>query len=270
MLEVVLVGSVPAVGREAPGLERLARPVGQLRAAGHRPPAAVHQAADDAMFGVVVGGQRVVAQVEAGEAPHARLPRGVVRVAQSFLEQRVVALAVVEPVHAGRKLAEVHAVPRQLGGRRARLRVLPDVPVDSRAVAVQQDLRGAQRVQVGQAVDVLRRVVGAVQRSPARHAQQVAARVEVAVVELQVGVRDRVEHLPFEQRPVRRRHRFADVERGSGHRYVPVVCRIAARAASRKEAAGQPAKNSVRNGVAGSAAIRAAGPCWTMRPSSMA
>ena len=70
-----------------------------MRGAQQRAAAAVHDAADDAVLGVVVGLRRLVRvarQVGAGEALHPLAVGGVQRLAQPLLEQAVVALAVVQ------------------------------------------------------------------------------------------------------------------------------------------------------------------------------
>ena len=165
------------------------------------------------MLGVVVGLGRLVGvagQVEAGEALHPLAVGGVPRLAQPLLEQAVVALAVVQRVEAGRVLLVVHAVAAQLGDGGLRLRVLPDVAFDALPVQVVDVARPAERVEVGKGGDVLRRVVGAVQPAPARYALQIALLVEVAVVEDPARLGDGVDQVPLQQRPARRRHRFAD------------------------------------------------------------
>ncbi len=231
--DVVVVIPVAAAGVEpARDLEGVAAPVGGGRRAQQRAAAAGHGAADDAVLGVVVGLRRLVRvarQVEAGEALHALAVDGVPRLAQPLLEQAVVPLAVVQRVEAGRVLLVVHAVAAQLGDGGLRLRVLPDVAFDAVPEQVVHVARPAHRVEIGKGGDVLRRVVGAVQRAPARHALQVALLVEVAVVEDPARLGDGVDQVPLQQRPARRRHRFADGDhrtpihrRASGAQSAPV------------------------------------------------
>ena len=214
--QVVVEVAVAAPRLEAPlDLERVAGPVDRLRPAQHRTAAAVEDAADDAVLGVVVGLGRLVGvarQVEAGEAADALPPGEVPRLAEPLLEQAVVALAVVHPVEGGRELLVVHAVGAELRDGRPRLRVLPDVALHAAPVQRQHPLGAAQRVEVRPVGHVLGGVVGAVQRPPAREALEVAALVEVAVEERRDRRLDRAHQLAFQERPVRGRG-----GRGDGH-----------------------------------------------------
>lgn len=222
VLDVVVPRAMPAQRREAPlAFERVASPVDRGGGAQHRAAAAGHDAADQTVLPVVVGRARVLTQIEAGVAAHARPVGRVPWLGQPLLEQPVEALGVVHGVEAGRELLVVHAAAgqRALGG--ARFRVLPHVALDAVPIQLEHALRAAERVELGPAGDVLRRVVGAVQRPPTRIAQQVAALVEVPGVERLDRLRQRRHQSTLQQRPMRRRQRRRQFQ--SGLRQAAVV-----------------------------------------------
>ena len=98
----------------------------------HRATGAVEEGADDLVLRVVVlrarPHRRVRAHVHLAEAPHALLEIALRRVHQPVEIERGEALAVVDPVEHGRKLAVVHAVLGEGDVRRLGVRILPDVP----------------------------------------------------------------------------------------------------------------------------------------------
>ena len=218
--QVVVEVAVAAPRLEAPlDLERIAGPVDRLRRAQHRAAAAVQDAADDPVLRVVVGLGRLVGvarQVEAGEAADALPPDHVPGLAQPFLEQAVVALAVVHPVEAGGELLVVHAVGAQLGDRGLGFGVLPDVAVHAAAEQLQHLLGAAEGVEIGPVGHVLRGIVGAVQGAPAHKALEVAALVEVAVVKRRDRRLDGAHQLALQQRPVGWRGGGGDGHGGGG------------------------------------------------------
>ena len=221
VIDVVLPGAVPAERREASlAFERIASPIEGGGPAQHRAAAAGHHAADQAVPGIVVGGAGVLVHVEAGVAAHARLIGRVPRLGQPLLEQPVEALGVVHEVEAGRELLVVHAVARQWALDGACLGVLLHVALDAVPVQVQHPFGAAKRVELGPAGDVLRGIVGAVQRAPARVAQEVAALVEVLGVELLDRLRQRGHELALKEGPMRGRHRSGQFQGGVGQRAV--------------------------------------------------
>ena len=72
---------------------------------------------------------------------------------------------------------------------------------------------GAERVQLGPAIEVLERIVRPVVRAPAQEALQIAALVVVLLVELAARGHVLGEQPPLERRPRGRRHRRVDDER---------------------------------------------------------
>src|SRR5688572_1207359 len=157
------------------------------------------------MLFVIVADVRVVAGVPAGPAAHPTYQCLVVWRREPLKEDRGPRLAVVEPVEAGVELLVVHPVPAKLHLGRFRLGVLPEMSFQP--VLVQRDdaVVGAQGVQDGPVQQVFERVVRAVVAGPARHAQQVPALVEVAGEELLARPALRLQQLPLQQRPARRR-----------------------------------------------------------------
>ena len=218
--QVVVEVAVAAPRLEAPlDLERIAGPVDRLRRAQHRAAAAVQDAADDAVLGVIVGLRRLVGvarKVEAGEAADALPPDQVPRLAEPLLEQAVVSLAVVHPVEAGGELLVVHAVGAQPGDRGLGFGVLPDVAVHAAAEQLQHLLGAAKGVEVGPVGHVLRGIVGAVQGAPAHKALEEAALVEVAVVERRDRRLDGAHQLALQERPVGGRGGGGDGHGGGG------------------------------------------------------
>ena len=86
------------------------------------------------------------------------------------------------------------------------LGVLAQVALPCLPVEVEDDLRGAEGVELGPVGEVLGGVVWAVVASPPGVACEVAALVEVAVVELLGGGRLHVDQQALQQCPSRRRH----------------------------------------------------------------
>ena len=129
MLEHLLVAVLAVAGPEPVlDFDRVAGPVEGRRLAEQGPAAAVEQAADDLVLGVVVGCAGIVVQVEAG-VPRDPLPEpGVVRVGQALEVEDRQPLAVVQPVEHDGKFLVVHPVARErhvLGPGRG---VLAEVP----------------------------------------------------------------------------------------------------------------------------------------------
>jgi hypothetical protein len=96
---------------------------------------------------VIVFGLRVVAHIEAGEAPHALLVRLGFRCGESVVVERRQALARVLPVKGGDELAVEHPVFGLLGGGRPRLGELPEVSLPDLFVEFEHAVRAAQGVQ---------------------------------------------------------------------------------------------------------------------------
>ena len=119
-------------------------------------------------------------------------------------------LAVVNPIERDGKLAVVHAVAGELHVDGLGQRVLPQVPLPAFLVHGQHVIAAAQGVQqrpIGQALDG---VVRAVVAAPALDAQQVAALVEVALVELATGGGVGPQDFALQERPLGRRHGRGD------------------------------------------------------------
>ena len=127
-------------------LDRVAGPVQGGGLAQQRSAAAIEQTADHPVAGIVVPGDRVLIQVEAGIAPRARLEGGVVRGAQPLQVEGVEPLAVVPPVEHHRELLEVHAVAGEFHLHGPGLGVLPQVSLPGRQVAFQHYRVGAEGI----------------------------------------------------------------------------------------------------------------------------
>ena len=116
----------------------------------------------------------------------------------------------MHPVGLRRELLHVHAVAPRRNLRRLRLGVLPQHAVMRLQIELLDLIVGAERVELGPAVEVLEGIVRAVVRTPAQEALDVAAIVVVLPVELAAGRHLLGEETAFEHGPGRRRHRRVD------------------------------------------------------------
>src|SRR5579875_3038686 len=217
ILEVLQHLFVAAFGMAEPEavlyLDGIAGPVQGSGLTKQRATAAIEQAADDLVLRVIVGGARVLVEVEAGEAADTLAEGPIVRVGQALDVEGRQPLAVVQPVEHDREFLVVHAVAGErdilsLGGG-----VLPEVSFPGLLVQLQDRIRGAESMQDGPVGAVLDGIVGTVVASPAFDAHQVPALVEVALKELLARCAVRAKQLAFEKRPCRRRHRRCRRER---------------------------------------------------------
>ena len=208
VLQHLLVARLAVQRSEAPlDLDRIARPVDRRRLAQHRAPAAVEHAADQLPLRVVVVGDRVVAHVEACEAPGAGDQLAVVRAGQALEHEGGQPLAGVHPVEHHGELFEVHAVAGERHIDGLGLGVLPDVAVPGAFVQLQHHVGSAQGVQRRPVGEVLGGVVRTVVARPARNTEEIAALVEVVLEELLAGAALGADELALQQRPPGRRHR---------------------------------------------------------------
>ena len=197
-------------------LEGVAHPVIAGRPAQHGSPAAVPDAANDLVFGIVVGRVRILAHVHAGEPAHPRLEGAVVGVREALVHEALYALAAVVPVGHGHEFPVIGPLGGDGGLDGLQLLVLEKVTFQSPLIEFQHLVGSPQHVQqrpVGIALDS---VVGAVQSAPARCVQQVTALVVVGRVELLDGRGIGVQKLPFQQRPGGRGHGSRDLDSGPG------------------------------------------------------
>ena len=201
VLQHLLIAGLAVARGEPPGdLDRVPGPVERRRPAEQRPAAAVEQAADDPMPGVVVGGGRVGAVVEVGVADGTPQERGVVGLGEALEEERAEALGVVEPVELGGELAVVHPVPAQGDSRGAGQGVLAEVAFPAEMGEASDLIGGAQGVEQGPVAEGLAGVVGAVVAAPALDAEGAAVPVEVAVEEDRDGLGVGAQQGPLQQR----------------------------------------------------------------------
>ena len=193
--------------------DRVAGPVQRRRLAKQRASAAVEQAANDLVLGVVVRRARVLVHVEPGEPPNAPLEGRVFGVGKPAQVEQSEPFAVVLPVEHDREFLVVHPVPGKRHLDRLGLRVLPEVAFPRLLVHLEHDVRSPERMQHRPTGTVLGRIVRPVIAAPPLDTSQIAAFVKVSRKERLARLRVGPEQFPLEQRPIRRRHRRGDVNR---------------------------------------------------------
>jgi hypothetical protein len=120
------------------------------------------------------------------------------------------AFAVVHPIRLGRELLDIHALAAGRDIARLRVRVLTGHAFPPLQVQVANLVRRPQRVQLRPSIEILKRVVGAIVRTPAEKRLQIPAIIVVLVEELPARWDVGGKKLALEQRPPRRRHRRVD------------------------------------------------------------
>ena len=186
---------------------RIADPVVGRRLVHHRPLAAIPNAANNLVLGIVVGGGWIFVHVQPGEAFHAGAEGSVRRLGEALEHDAPHPFAGMEPVGLSDELLVVGAVFRQLGQGRFQLSVLLVVAFEPLLEKLQDFIGAAKGVEQGPVVVGLDGVVGAVERAPARSMQQIAAVIDVAVTEVKDGPGVGVKKSALHQRPAGGRHR---------------------------------------------------------------
>ena len=166
--------------------------------------AAVEHGADDAMLGVVIGRLRILVHVEAGKAAATADVVGVIGVAEPVQQKRRQPFAMVEPVEGDGKFFVVHAVSGHRHFDRLRFRVLAQMTFQAASEQIENAVVSAEGVKHRPVELVLGGIVGSVVAAPAGHTFEVAAPVEILVVELGTGLCLHLEELALQQGPPRR------------------------------------------------------------------
>ena len=130
-------------------VERIAGPIERRGLAQQRSAAAVEQALDDFVFGIVVGSLGIVAHVKSGEAPHPLLKGLLAWIHQSVQVERRQPFSVVHPVEHHREFAVVHPVPGKGDFRGFGLGVLLEMPLPCQLAHIVQMGPTSQYVEHG-------------------------------------------------------------------------------------------------------------------------
>ena len=206
--------AVLAVARAEPvlDLDRVARPVECGRPAEQGASAAVEEAPDDLVVGVVVGGPGVLVQVEPGVARDPPAERGVARVGEPLEVEHGQPLAVVHPVEHDGEFFVVHSIPGEFHLLGAGEGVLAEVALPRLLVQAEDGIGGPQGMEDRPVGEVLDGVVGPVVAPPALDAFEEAAIVEIAAEERLAGPGVGPQQLALQDGPGGRLHRRRHAE----------------------------------------------------------
>ena len=122
--------------------------------------------------------------------------------------------AVVEPVEHDGKLFVVHSLAGHGYFDGFCLGVLLQMALPAELVQIENIVVGAQGVKYRPVEQVFGCVVGAIVAAPARNAEEISAGVEVVVEKGPTAFSLRSQQFPFQQGPVRGRHRRVDLNCG--------------------------------------------------------
>ena len=215
--EHFLVAPFAMTGAEAAGdLDGVTGPVEGGGGPEEGPAAAIEQAADDAVLGVIVGGLRVCAGVEAGEAFDPLPKAGIVGGGEAQQVEGGETFGIVEPIHRHREFSIVHAIAGHGDLRGPGEGVLPEVSF----IGALKEFEGLgappKGVEQGPVVAVFDGIVGTIVASPPLDAEQVATVVEVAFEELATAIVGSGEQFSLQECPGRRREWGLDDKRRIG------------------------------------------------------
>ena len=187
--------------------DRISHPVVGGGLAEHGALAAVPDAADDPVLGVVVGRVRILVHVEPGEAFHALPQARRTRFGESLEHESPHPLPGMEPVRHGDEFAVVGALPGQVGQGGPEPAILVQVSLQRLLEQLQNRVGRPQRMQQGPVVEGLDGVVGSVQSPPAGRVQEMASLIHILGGEDLAGLGVEAQQLALHQRPGRWGHR---------------------------------------------------------------
>ena len=193
--------------------DRISHPIVGGGLAEHGALAAVPDAADDPVLGVVVGRLGILVHVESGEALHALPQPGRTRFGKPLEHEPPHPFPGMEPVRHGDEFSVVGALPGQVGQGGSELAILVEVPLQRLLEQLQNGVGCPQRMEQRPVVKGLDGVVGSVQSPPAGSVQQVAALIHVLGGEDLAGFGVEAQQLAFHQRPGRWGHRTVQHQR---------------------------------------------------------
>ena len=210
--------SFAVTGREVFDVYRIANPVERRSLAQHRAAAAVDEAANEFVFGIVIGRFGIFPHVEACIALRALTVLRIGGHGKPHAIEDAQRFAVMHPVRLRTKFLVIHSAEARRNLRGFGLGVLPEHSLHPLHVQPQDFIAPAKGMQLRPACKVFKSIVGTVVSAPAQHALHVTAAVVVLVVVLGDCGRLRVQKLPLQASPFRRLHGRIDSDcRSAAH-----------------------------------------------------